>query len=76
MRLLPAVCGALIVPLSFLIMKEMHVSLASSLFLAVLLTFDNSLVAQSRLILLDSMLVLFCMMALYSFIRFYKKRYE
>lgn len=54
----------------------MHVSLASSLFLAVLLTFDNSLVAQSRLVLLDSMLLFFCLLAVYAFVRFHKTRFR
>lgn len=37
-------------------------------------TTDNMLVTQTRLILLDSMLVFFMMCSIYSYVRFYKTR--
>jgi dolichyl-phosphate-mannose-protein mannosyltransferase len=37
---------------------------------------DNSLVTQSRLILLDSMLLLFTFTPIYAWIRFYKLRFQ
>ncbi len=45
-------------------------------FSAALLLFDNAHVAQDRLILLDAPLILFMMLSLYSYIRFYKLRYN
>ncbi|KND02836.1 dolichyl-phosphate-mannose-protein mannosyltransferase [Spizellomyces punctatus DAOM BR117] len=75
LRLLPATCGALIVPVVFLILKELGLSVAGATFGAFLIILDNSLITQSRLILLDSMLTLFCVCSIYAWIRFYKKRH-
>jgi dolichyl-phosphate-mannose-protein mannosyltransferase len=36
---------------------------------------DNALITQSRLILLDSMLMFFMAIAIYSYVRFYKLRH-
>ncbi|TGZ77999.1 PMT-domain-containing protein [Ascodesmis nigricans] len=59
MRMLPAVCGILTIPLMFLTAKAMGTSTASAALAAGLVIFDNALVTQSRLILLDSPLVVF-----------------
>ncbi|KAI9327671.1 Dolichyl-phosphate-mannose-protein mannosyltransferase-domain-containing protein [Obelidium mucronatum] len=74
MRLFPALCGALIVPFCFLTLKEIGVSWVASMFGAIMLIFDNALITQSRLILLDSMLLLFGVTSIYTWIRFYKER--
>ncbi|TPX41703.1 dolichyl-phosphate-mannose---protein mannosyltransferase [Synchytrium endobioticum] len=76
LRLFPATCGALCIPISFLILKEMHVSLPTAIFAALMLVFDNTLITQSRLILLDSMLLLSCVWCVYTWIRFYKQRHN
>ncbi|KAJ3059044.1 hypothetical protein HK102_010183, partial [Quaeritorhiza haematococci] len=75
LRLMPATCGALVVPFAFLTLKEMGVSLPGAVFGAFMLIFDNSLITQSRLILLDSMLMLFCVVSTYCWVRFYKLRH-
>lgn len=54
----------------------MNLTVASATFGALLLVLDNALVTQSRLILLDSMLLCFCIMTVYCWIRFYKLRYQ
>ncbi|KAJ3238533.1 hypothetical protein HDU81_007629 [Chytriomyces hyalinus] len=74
MRLFPALCGSLIIPFCFLTLKELGVSYVAALFGAFMLIFDNALIAQSRLILLDSMLLLFGVMSIYTWIKFYKTR--
>ncbi|KAJ1565404.1 hypothetical protein HK096_002979, partial [Nowakowskiella sp. JEL0078] len=53
LRAWPATCGALTVVFAFLSLKEIGVSIPGALFGAALLIFDNALVTQSRLILLD-----------------------
>jgi dolichyl-phosphate-mannose-protein mannosyltransferase len=57
MRLLPAILGVAVVPLIFLTLRASGATQTSSLLGALLVTFDNALVTQSRLILLDSPLV-------------------
>ena len=37
---------------------------------------DNALVTQSRLILLDTMLLLFCVQTVYCWVKFYKNRHQ
>lgn len=76
MRLWCALCGAGIVPFSILIMKEVGVSVVGASFGACLLIFDTALTAQSRLILLDSMLMLFCTMTIYFWVKFQSHRHE
>jgi dolichyl-phosphate-mannose-protein mannosyltransferase len=75
LRLFPAVCGAAIVPITFLTLKEIGFSLPGAFFGAFLVLIDNALIAQSRLILLDSMLMLFIVFSTYSWIKFYKQRH-
>ncbi|ORY38992.1 PMT-domain-containing protein [Rhizoclosmatium globosum] len=74
MRLFPALCGALIPPFCFLTLKEIGVSWVAAIFGAFMLIFDNALITQSRLILLDSMLLLFGVTSIYAWVRFYKER--
>lgn len=75
MRLFPATCGTLIVPFAFSTLKEMGVSFPAALLGGLMLVFDNALIAQSRLILLDSILLLFGVMSIYTWVRFYKERH-
>lgn len=75
-RLFTAFCGATIPVTSFFILKEMGLSIFGCLFGAALLIFDTALIAQSRFILLDSMLVMFCTFSLYSWVKFYRLRYK
>ena len=74
-RLFCALCGAAIIPVSFLTLKELGVSVIGCTFAALVLVFDGALVTQSRLILLDSMLMLFCIMSLYFWVKFRKYRH-
>lgn len=59
MRLFTGVSGALVVPIAFILMRGIGISQWTSLSFSILTLFDNALATQSRLILLDSYLVLF-----------------
>ncbi|KAF9977574.1 Protein O-mannosyl-transferase 1 [Actinomortierella ambigua] len=74
LRALPAFLGAATVPLVYLSMREAGYSIVTCFMAAFFVTFDNMMVTQTRLILLDSMLVFFMMCSLYCYIRFYKTR--
>ncbi len=58
MRLFPAICGAAVPPIAFFTMRAIGVTRQTSIAVAAALIFENALVTQSRLILLDSYLVL------------------
>ncbi|KAF9163839.1 hypothetical protein DFQ26_002095 [Actinomortierella ambigua] len=74
LRALPAFLGAATIPLVYLSMREAGYSIVTCFMAAFFVTFDNMMVTQTRLILLDSMLVFFMMCSLYCYIRFYKTR--
>jgi dolichyl-phosphate-mannose-protein mannosyltransferase len=58
MRLLPAIMGILVVPIIFLTLRSSRCTQTTALLGAALITFENGLITQSRLILLDSPLVI------------------
>ncbi|KAI8915493.1 Dolichyl-phosphate-mannose-protein mannosyltransferase-domain-containing protein [Powellomyces hirtus] len=59
MRLLPGILGVLVVPMSYLTMKNLRAANATAVMTALFVAFENALTCQSRLILLDSILVFF-----------------
>jgi len=65
MRLVPALFGSALPVLLFLIARQLNISLKSSLLVGSLAMLDNALVLQSRLILLDSMLLGFGFLSLW-----------
>ncbi|KAK3711834.1 Dolichyl-phosphate-mannose--protein mannosyltransferase 1 [Vermiconidia calcicola] len=70
MRLLPAICGVLAVPTMFLTLKASGCKTFTSAMGAGLVVFENGLVTQSRLILLDSPLVIFTALTALSWVSF------
>lgn len=70
MRSFPALFGLALVPLTFLTLISLRLSLASALLGAFLVTFENALITQSRLILLDSYLVFFTALTIFFWVRF------
>jgi dolichyl-phosphate-mannose-protein mannosyltransferase len=58
MRLLPAIMGILVVPIIFLTLRSSGCTQTTALLGAAMITFENGLLTQSRLILLDSPLVI------------------
>ncbi|GAA6235005.1 protein O-mannosyl-transferase 1 [Lates japonicus] len=71
LRLLPALCGALCVPLVYLLTLELRFSHLSALGAALLLLLENSLIVQSRFMLLESVLIFFVLLAFFSYLRFH-----
>ncbi|KAG7218332.1 hypothetical protein INR49_020472 [Caranx melampygus] len=71
LRLAPALCGALCVPLVYLLTLELRFSHLSALGAAVLLLLENSLIVQSRFMLLESVLIFFVLLAFFSYLRFH-----
>ncbi|KAI0476404.1 dolichyl-phosphate-mannose-protein mannosyltransferase 1 [Xylariaceae sp. FL0804] len=58
MRMFPAICGILLVPTVFLTLKAVGCRTATAALGASMIVFENGLLTQARLILLDSPLVL------------------
>lgn len=59
MRMVPAVLGVLLVPITYLTLRALDCSASTSLLGSILIIFENGLVTQSRHILLDSPLLFF-----------------
>lgn len=68
MRVLPAVCGALLVPLVWGLLRRLEVSRPFAFLGAFLVLADNALLVESRFILMDSMLMLFGLGAVYLYL--------
>lgn len=64
MRLVPALMGLLLVPVTYLTLRLLKTRPTTALMGALFVTLDNALTTQSRLILLDSPLVLFTALSL------------
>lgn len=71
-----ALFGFALPPLVYMIMAESGYSVVISLFSALLATFDNALVTQGRLILLDNIMLFFMLAGVFCYIRFFKQRYS
>ncbi|XP_015222681.2 protein O-mannosyl-transferase 1 isoform X1 [Lepisosteus oculatus] len=71
LRVVPAVAGALSVPLGYLLVVELGCSHVAALVAALLLLTENSLVVQSRFMLLESVLVFFLLLAIVSYLKFH-----
>ncbi|KAJ2397659.1 Dolichyl-phosphate-mannose--protein mannosyltransferase 4 [Coemansia sp. RSA 2603] len=71
-----AIFGFALPPLVYMIMAESGYSVLASVLAALLVTFDNALVTQGRLILLDNIMIFFMLAAVYAYIRFFKLRYK
>ncbi len=59
LRILPAIAGALIIPVFYLFLRQLGASKRVSTLGAALLLLDNALLVESRFVLIDSMLILF-----------------
>ncbi|KAK2462706.1 hypothetical protein APHAL10511_005224 [Amanita phalloides] len=76
MRAVPAIFGSLTVPLVYAIMKESGYSTVIAAFSAIIILFDNAHITESRLILLDAILIFFMSATIYAYIRFKKLRHR
>ncbi|KAK2502328.1 hypothetical protein MC885_003983, partial [Smutsia gigantea] len=70
LRLLPALTGALLVPMAYQILSELHFSHCAAMGAALLLLIENALLTQSRLMLLESVLIFFNLLAVLSYLKF------
>jgi dolichyl-phosphate-mannose-protein mannosyltransferase len=68
LRILPALAGALIIPVFWLFLRQLGASRRVAMLGALLLVLDTSMVAVSRLILIDSMLILFMLGTITSYL--------
>ncbi|KDQ14229.1 glycosyltransferase family 39 protein [Botryobasidium botryosum FD-172 SS1] len=70
MRALPAVMGLAVVPLTYLTLRGLDCRATTALLGSVLVAFENSLITQSRLILLDSPLIFFTSLSTFCWVGF------
>lgn len=71
LRLVPALAGSLCVPLGYLLVVELGFSHLAALGAALLLLLENSLIVQSRFMLLESVLTFFLLLSFLSYLRFH-----
>ncbi|KXS13508.1 glycosyltransferase family 39 protein [Gonapodya prolifera JEL478] len=76
MRALPALLGALHVPLCVDLARCLGYSHASTILVGALILFETAFITQCRLILLDSALIFFITLSSYCWVRFYLERYN
>ncbi|XP_066111992.1 protein O-mannosyl-transferase 1 isoform X2 [Saccopteryx bilineata] len=70
LRLLPALAGALSVPMAYQIVWELRFSHGAATGAALLMLIENALITQSRLMLLESVLIFFNLLAVLCFLKF------
>ncbi|KAL2079813.1 hypothetical protein ACEWY4_025557 [Coilia grayii] len=70
LRVIPALSGAMCVPLGYLLIQELGYSHITALMASLLLLLENSLIVQSRFMLLESILIFFLLLAVVSYLRF------
>jgi dolichyl-phosphate-mannose-protein mannosyltransferase len=58
LRIIPAIAGALLVPLIYIIVRQLGLGRRIATFGALLVLFDNALMVESRFVLMDSLLLL------------------
>ncbi|XP_031225647.1 protein O-mannosyl-transferase 1 isoform X4 [Mastomys coucha] len=74
LRLLPALAGALSVPMAYQIVLELHFSHSTAMGAALLMLIENALITQSRLMLLESILIFFNLLAVLSYLKFFNSQ--
>lgn len=74
LRFLPSLAGALLAPVMFLLMRRLGLSNLASFSGALLVSFENALLTQSRFILLDAFLLLFGFASLLFYFRYRQEK--
>ncbi|GLG97859.1 Protein O-mannosyltransferase 1 [Gryllus bimaculatus] len=74
LRLVPAVCGSLLIPTAYHLILELGFSQWTAVLAGFLLLCDNAMLTQSRFILMESMLVFFALFGLLCILKF--RRYH
>ncbi|KAM7357423.1 protein O-mannosyltransferase rt [Cochliomyia hominivorax] len=75
LRFVPALCGSLLPSTVYQLLLESGISKWCSLLGGLLIVFDNALLTQSRFVLMESMLLLFCSIGLYFLLKFQKAQF-
>ncbi|XP_024417995.2 protein O-mannosyl-transferase 1 isoform X2 [Desmodus rotundus] len=76
LRLLPALAGALSVPTAYQIVWELGFSHCAAVGAALLMLIENALITQSRLMLLESVLIFFNLLAVLSYLKFNSQKHR
>lgn len=76
MRFLPALMGVGVVPVAYLTLRALDCRPATALLGSLFITFENGLIAQSRLILLDSPLVFFTALTIFFWVGFSNEQHQ
>ncbi|ROL40956.1 Protein O-mannosyl-transferase 1 [Anabarilius grahami] len=74
LRIIPALAGSFCIPLAYLLVVELGYSHLSAFGACALLLMENSMIVQSRFMLLESVLIFFLLLAVLSYLRFHKAR--
>lgn len=74
LRLVPALAGILIIPVFYLLLRQLKASRKVATLGAALLLLDNALIVESRFILIDSMLILFGLCAIVGYLAARKRQ--
>lgn len=72
LRLLPCICGSLLAPLVYLLCLELNFRQIPAALVSALTIVENSLITQSKFILLDPIAILLSTLSLYSYLKFHK----
>jgi len=76
MRSMSALTGSLLVPCVYEIMMELGFSHRAAILASIFTTLDNSLVIQSRVIMLDSFVIFLTYLAILCYLKFYHHRQQ
>ncbi|GJJ77085.1 dolichyl-phosphate-mannose-protein mannosyltransferase [Entomortierella parvispora] len=74
MRLFAVACGAGLIPVAYMTIRRSGHSTQAAFTAAILITFENAMITQSRFILLDAPMMLFMGYTLLTWINFYNHR--
>ncbi|XP_078041520.1 protein O-mannosyltransferase rt isoform X2 [Augochlora pura] len=72
LRLVPALCGSLLIPTTYHLILELGLKQWTAALAGILLLFDNALLTQSRFILMESILLQFSLFGLICIMKFRK----
>lgn len=75
LRFVPALCGSLLPCTVYQLLLETGITKWCSLLGGLLIVFDNALLTQSRFVLMEPMLLLFCTIGLYFLLKFQKTQF-
>lgn len=73
LRLLPCITGSLIAPLIYLICLELNFRQLTASLVSILIIIENSLLIQSKFILLDPICILLSTLSIYCYLKFTKQ---